>query len=137
MWFRAHWCCVPCVRVFAFWHSAFHLIKFDMWAAPQPRYQLFGPDMDVVTAMESGGAPNAIHVSPAFAAALGEAGLPPSLHLAPDAAGAAYFLECNRGARDGGVHSARPGSGGGGGGGGGGDIAEPGEGVAPRGRHSV
>jgi hypothetical protein len=48
---------------------------------PQPRYQLFGRDMDVVQAMEQSGEPNAIHVSAEFAAALREAGLPPGLAL--------------------------------------------------------
>ena len=49
----------------------------------QPRYQLFGHDMDVVQAMEQGSAPNAIHVSAAFATALVDAGLPGGLLLMP------------------------------------------------------
>ena len=49
----------------------------------QPRYQLFGQDMDVVQAMEQGSAPNAIHVSAAFATALVDAGLPGGLLLKP------------------------------------------------------
>ncbi len=54
--------------------------------------------MDVVQAMEQSGAPNEIHMSPEFAAALAEAGLPDAVALGPasDLDGSRFLVDSLR-----------------------------------------
>jgi hypothetical protein len=61
------------------------------WRREQPRYQLFGRDMDVVQATEQGCEPNKIHVSAEFAVALTDAGLPRGLQLYPNPARSSWL----------------------------------------------